>query len=218
MAVSATRVPAVDQPLRRAGADTAGIPDYQQDLIIGASLQVAPTGAVRLEQIVNIGTNRWSFKPEVGVSKAIGPWTLEMQAAATFFTDNNDFFGGSTRSQDPMYSLQGHVIYSFTLGHLVFARRDLLRRRPHEHRRRLQQRPAAELALWGDTGNPSGTANSVKLYASSGVSARTGNNFDLDRRGVAVPLGRRAVTRSHAPAAVDANRKIGAGGSSRELF
>ena len=46
----------------------------------------------------------------------MGPWTLEVQAAATFFTDNKDFFGGNTRSQYPIYSLKGHAIYGFSLG------------------------------------------------------------------------------------------------------
>ena len=50
------------------------------------------------------------------MSKAVGPWTLEVQAAATFFTDNEDFYGGKTRSQDPIYQLQGHLIYGFRSG------------------------------------------------------------------------------------------------------
>ncbi len=74
--------------------------DWEQDLIIGASFRVvAPWGQYDDTKLVNIGTNRWSFKPEVGLSKAIGPWTLEGTAAATFYTDNNDFFGGKTLSQ-----------------------------------------------------------------------------------------------------------------------
>jgi hypothetical protein len=77
--------------------------DYKQDLIIGASLQVSvPSGQYDDTRLVNIGTNRWSFRPEVGVSKALGPWTLEVAGAATFFTDNNDFFGGNTRSEAPV--------------------------------------------------------------------------------------------------------------------
>jgi len=62
--------------------------DYRQDLIIGASLQVsASTGQYDDTKLVNIGTNRWSFKSEVGVSKAVGPWTLEFAAAATLYYD-----------------------------------------------------------------------------------------------------------------------------------
>src|SRR3954462_2240118 len=90
---------------------------YKQDLIIGASLQVSPPlGQYDDTRLINLGTNRWSFKPEIAISKARGPWTLEVAAAATLYTTNNDFFGGTTRSQDPLYSLQGHAIYGFHSG------------------------------------------------------------------------------------------------------
>ena len=76
---------------------------YRQDLIIGASLQVSlPFGQYDPERLVNIGTNRWAFKPEIGISKAWGPVTLDLAAAATLFTTNTDFFGGKTREQDPV--------------------------------------------------------------------------------------------------------------------
>ena len=129
-------------------------------------------------KLVNIGTHRWSFKPELGISKAVGQWTLEFQAAATFFTDNDDFYGGKTRSQDPLYSLQGHLI-TVSLGDLGFGRWHVLRRRPHDRRWRAEQRPAAELALGATLALPVDRLNSIKFYASSGVSARTGNNYDL---------------------------------------
>ncbi len=152
---------------------------WKQDLIVGASLQVSPPwNQYDASRIVNIGTERWSIKPEIGISKAVGPWTLEMQAAATFFTDNENFYGGKTRSQDPLYSLQGHVIYGFRSGKWIsldgtyFAGGrttvdDVLSND-------LQQnwRLGATLAI------PVNRLNSIKFYASSGVSARTGNNYD----------------------------------------
>ncbi len=153
---------------------------YEQDLIIGASLQVSvPLGQYDSSRLVNIGTNRWSFKPELGVSKALGRWTLEAAAAATFYTDNEDFFGGQTRSQDPLYSLRGHLIYSFRNG--VWASLDATyfaggrTTLDGARSRDLQQnwRAGGTLAF------PVDLKNSVKLYASSGVFARTGNSFDL---------------------------------------
>jgi len=88
--------------------------DYRQDLIIGASLQVTvPVGQYDADKLLNTGTNRWSIKPEIGISKALGPLTLELAAGATFYTDNDDFFDGKTRAQDPLYSVQGHAIYNF---------------------------------------------------------------------------------------------------------
>jgi hypothetical protein len=102
------------------GAPALVLPEfksYEQDLIVGASLQVSvPAGQYDDTKLVNIGTHRWFFKPELGVSKALGPWTLEFTAAAALFTDNNDFFNGNTRSQDPLYSFQGHAIYNFSSG------------------------------------------------------------------------------------------------------
>lgn len=154
--------------------------NYEQDLIVGASLQVSmPSGQYDNNRVVNIGTNRWSFKPEVGISQAIGPWTLESQAAATFFTDNRDFFGGNTRSQDPVYSLQGHVIYGSRNG--VWGSLDVtcftggrttLNGVEGDD---LQQ----NLRVGGTLAFPVDINNSVKLYASKGVSARTDNNYDL---------------------------------------
>ncbi len=154
--------------------------DYKQDLIIGASLQVSmPSGQYDDSRLVNIGTNRWSFKPEVGVSKAVGPLTLEVAAAANLYTDNNDFFGGNTRSQDPLYLIQGHVIYSFRRG--IWASLDGTYLTggsttiSGERRDDLQQ----NWRVGGTLAFPVNARNSIKLYASSGVSARTGNNYDL---------------------------------------
>jgi hypothetical protein len=154
--------------------------DYQQDLIIGASLQVsAPTGQYDPSRLVNIGTNRWSFKAEVGLSKALGPWTLEFAAAATLYTDNNDFFNGTTRSQDALYTMQGHAIYSFRSG--IWASLDATYFKggrttiSGERNNDLQQ----NWRVGGTVAIPVDARNSLKLYASSGVSARTGNNYDL---------------------------------------
>jgi hypothetical protein len=154
--------------------------DYEQDLIVGASLQVSvPSGQYDDSRLVNIGTNRWSFKPEIGMSQAMGPWTLELQAAATFFTDNNNFFGGNTRAQDPIYSLQGHAIYGFRSGiwasldatYFTGGRTMLNGVQSND----LQQ----NWRLGGTLAFPVDVHNSVKLYVSSGVSARTDNNYDL---------------------------------------
>jgi hypothetical protein len=153
---------------------------YRQDLIAGASLQVSPPlGQYDASRIVNLGTNRWTFKPELGVSKTEGPWTLEAKAAATLFTDNRDFNGGKVRSQDPIYSFSGHAIYNFSSGiwascdatYFAGGRTTIEGAQAND----LQQnwRAGATLAI------PVDRLNSLKLYASRGLSARTGNSFDL---------------------------------------
>lgn len=153
---------------------------YEQDLIIGGSLRVTvPASQYDSTKVVNIGTNRWSFKPEFGMSKAVGPWTFEVTGAATLFTDNDDFFNGQTRKQDAVYSVQGHAIRNFPYG--IWGAVDAT-------------------YYWGGQayvdGEPSGEPfknwrygatlvlpidrnNSIKGYASNGISARTGANYKL---------------------------------------
>jgi len=81
---------------------------------LGASLTLsAPTGEYHPDKLVNVGTNRWAFKPELGLSHPRGPWTFEATIGAWFFEDNDDFFGGRHREQDPLASIQGHVNYTF---------------------------------------------------------------------------------------------------------
>jgi hypothetical protein len=154
--------------------------NYKQDLIIGASLQVsAPTGQYDESRVVNIGTNRWSFKPEAGVSKTLGPMTLEVAAATTLYTDNENFYGGNTRSQDPIYSVQGHAIYSFRSGiwasidatYFTGGRTTVNGTRNDD----LQE----NWRMGGTLAFPVNARNSIKLYASQGVSSRTGNDYDL---------------------------------------
>jgi hypothetical protein len=154
--------------------------NYRQDVIVGMSLQVgAPWGQYDPARLVNIGNNRWLFKPELGVSKALGAWTLEGKLAAAAFTDNDDFFGGKRRSQDPIYSMQGNAIYSFAGG--VWASLDATYYAGG--RTTLDGVRGADLQqnwrVGGTLAFPVDARNSVKLYASSGVFARTGNNFDL---------------------------------------
>jgi hypothetical protein len=153
---------------------------YEQDLIVGASVQVSvPAGQYDDTKVVNIGAHRWSFKPEIGISKALGQWTLEGTAAVTIFTTNNDFFNGNQRSQDPLYSLQAHAIYNFPYGiwgsldatYFAGGRTTLNGTLNSD----LQQnwRAGATLAF------PVDVQNSIKLYANTGLSARTGNSYDL---------------------------------------
>jgi hypothetical protein len=153
---------------------------YRQDLIVGASLQVSvPWGQYDGERLINIGGHRWWFKPGLGVSKASGPWTLEAQAAATFFTENHDFFGGNNRAQKPIYSIQGHAIYAFESGIWTSLDGTYFAGGRSTFNGELSNDLQSNWRVGGTLALPVDVYNSIKLYASSGVSARTGNNFDL---------------------------------------
>ena len=95
----------------------SGFKDYKQKLVVGASLQMfMPLSQYDPDRLVNIGTNRFTFKPEMGISKTFGHLYLELAGGAAFYTVNHEFYQGKTRSQNPIGSIQGHVVYSFKQG------------------------------------------------------------------------------------------------------
>ena len=87
------------------------------ETLVGAALIVnLPTGDYSNDQLINLGSNRFTFRPQLGIVHQRGYWTYEVSAAAWIFTDNNDFWKGSEREQDPFYTIQGHLIYTFRPG------------------------------------------------------------------------------------------------------
>jgi hypothetical protein len=81
---------------------------------VGAGLTVVmPSGEYRPDKLINLGSNRWAFKPELGLYQPLGPWAVELSAGSWFFTDNEAFFGGAHREQDPLYTSQLHLSYTF---------------------------------------------------------------------------------------------------------
>lgn len=151
---------------------------YRQDFIVGATLEVSPPlGQYDSEKLLNIGTNRWMVKPELGVSKALGSFTLEMSAAVTVFTPNNDFLGGKTLDQAPLYSLQGHLVHEFRNG--LWAALDATyyvggRTKIDGERGETEEHVRLGLTVT----LPVNRYNSIKLYGSTGVYSRTGSDFD----------------------------------------
>jgi hypothetical protein len=90
---------------------------YKEGMIIGASiLIVAPLGQYDPSKLINLGANRWVFRPRLGFSGRLRRWTLEAMADAFFFTDNDEAYGGTVFHQDPLFSLQTNVIYTFRKG------------------------------------------------------------------------------------------------------
>ena len=152
--------------------------NYRQDLIIGVSLQVsAPLGQYDSRKLLNLGNNRWSFRPELGISKAWGPWTVEVAPSIIFFSDNNDFYNGNTFAQAPIYVVQGHIIYSFPSGIWValdgtyFTGGRTKLNGVSGDNEQTNTRAGLTLAL------PVDRHNSIKLKASTGISTRTGSKF-----------------------------------------
>lgn len=92
---------------------------WQQKTIVGASLKVVvPTGQYDPTKLINNGSNRWAFKPELGYSRRLGHWVLDASGAVWFFTPNhafwsrNEFFPGTrSQTQAPIGAFEGHLSY-----------------------------------------------------------------------------------------------------------
>jgi hypothetical protein len=85
------------------------------DTIVGVSMSVVPPlGQYYPQKLINLGANRWAFKPEVGISHTIGNWTIDGYGGVWLFTTNDEFYtGASTRTQRPVTTLQAHASYTF---------------------------------------------------------------------------------------------------------
>jgi hypothetical protein len=92
---------------------------WQQKLLIGTSIKVIPrAGQYDGTKLINLGSNRWAFKPEVGLSRRWGHWLLDTYGGAWFYTANPKFFsenavssGINRQTQSPMGSFEGHFSY-----------------------------------------------------------------------------------------------------------
>jgi len=85
--------------------------EYRPKTIVGASLTVtAPSGQYDPNVLINIGTNRWAFKPEIGVSRFFRKWEFEAAFGVWLYTKNADFYGNTFRTQAPLGSIQSHVV------------------------------------------------------------------------------------------------------------
>ena len=65
------------------------------------------------DKLVNLGNNRWAFRPEFGGARRFGRWNIDGSLGVWFFDDNDAFLGDKERSQDPIPTLQGTLSYTF---------------------------------------------------------------------------------------------------------
>lgn len=157
----------------------AEYPAYKQDLVIGASVQVAPPwGQYDASRAINLGTNRWSIKPDVGFSKAFAPFTIDLTAGVTLFSRNDDYFGGQAVDQAPLYSAQTNLSYDFGRGIWASLGATFYRggRTTVNDARKDDALNNSRVGL--TVAVPIDRYYTVKFNASSGISTRTGTNFD----------------------------------------
>lgn len=103
------------------GAPALKLPDYvkhkksfQMYGILGAGI---PIGTYDSDRLINLGTNRWTFRTGIGLVMPFGAnlaTALESANSVFFFTDNTDLMLADERSQDPLFVSENHLTHNFT--------------------------------------------------------------------------------------------------------
>lgn len=151
---------------------------FRSKTIIGATMRVSiPLGQYNSDDLINLGSNRWTFSPQVGVSHVAGRFLLEVYASAWFFTDNSEFLGTSTLSQKPLFAFQAHAGYRFRPGFWIAASSR-------------QSLGGATMINGGDRLSPEannrvgvtmayrfGLSHSLRLAFTTGLTATAGNDY-----------------------------------------
>ena len=89
----------------------------ESETIVGMGLVVQlPTGQYFNDKLINLGNNRFTFRPQFGVVHNWDKWSAELTTAASFFTENDEFFKGNGLEQDPLYTADANLIYTFRPG------------------------------------------------------------------------------------------------------
>ncbi len=155
--------------------------------VLGVSLKaLAPTGKYDPTLLINVGTNRWAFKPELGYTRRVGAVTVDAYAGVWFFTTNSEFFAGgaaaplNTRTQAPIGALEFHVSYDvkprlWISADINYWRGGRTSVNGIESRNSLQANSRV-----GVTGSvPLTRRQSVKVSYSEGMIVRIGGNFRI---------------------------------------
>jgi hypothetical protein len=170
------------------GAPALQVPEYmkraavmkKRETIIGTSLSVnLPIGQYYNTRLINLGTNRFAFKPELAISQPIAKkWLMDMYAGVWLFTNNNQFFPGEAqRKQEPMCALQFHLSYNLSLKAWVAINATFYSGGNTSVNGIANKDRQNNLRLGGTIVVPTGKFSSLKIAASSGAIVAFGADF-----------------------------------------
>lgn len=165
------------------GAPALGLQEFMKApkrTIVGLSMNVvAPTGQFFSDKLINLGTNRWSFRPELALSQPMGKrWLVDVYAGVWFFTNNYSFYpGNSLRTQQPMGAFQAHISYNITPRFWVALNTTYYVGGTSSVNELFNDDRQANARIGLTTVMPVGKRNSLKLSASTGAVVRIGQDF-----------------------------------------
>jgi hypothetical protein len=160
-----------------APADFARAP---RGTVVSAGVTVVPPwGDYDPTSPVNLGYNRWAVKPEVGVLRPFGPWTVEGTVGAWLYSRNSGQYPGTAhKRQEPLLSAQAHVSYTWpsrvwlAVDATSFAGGDTRINGVANPDHQDNSRVGLTLSI------PFAGRHSLKLTYSEGATTRRGNDFE----------------------------------------
>lgn len=146
---------------------------------LGVAFKVKPPlGYYDSSQLINLGSNRWSFQFKAASSYAVTEkFILELHLESWVFAANNSFYNGNTLKQEPLFSAQLHAAYVFnpklwisaSIGQIAFGETLL---------NGVEQKNHQKNSRYGFTlSYKVGKQSSLKAVLTNGLYTASGSNF-----------------------------------------
>ena len=157
-----------------------GFQAYRQKTILGVNVQVyLPLGQYFPDRLINLSSNRFTIKPQIGVSHRYEKWFLEAYASMWFFTINKDFYGGNELKQNTIYTLKIHVIRSLPKGIWLAANAGYANGGIANVNGAERESHISTFRLGGTVSVPLGLHHSIKLFGFATIRMDKGSDFSL---------------------------------------
>ena len=151
---------------------------FKEEFVLGTSIVISvPTGLYYDDKLINLGSNRWGFKPEVGMSYNKGPFFFELFTGIWMFTKNSEYLKTNSVTQDPLFALQFNVSYFFPSKIWFAVNSTYVTGGETKVNGIVQNNLQKNFNLGLTLSVPINNNNSIKANFSSGVATRAGGDF-----------------------------------------
>ena len=152
---------------------------FQEHTVFGASVVISvPVGQYFPSKLINLGANRWGFKPELGVSHREGRLFYEIYTGVWMYTENTDFFKSYVQKESVLFTLQAHIDYTFQHGKYVALNGGLARGGETSLNGMEQNDDDRNWRLGATFSTPIfNNHQSVKAMINTGIETRAGQNY-----------------------------------------
>jgi len=86
---------------------------HQTYTTVGAAIAVImPLGKYDPEYLINLGDNRWTYRPQLGILHQREKIQVELTGSVFLYGDNDNYFRGNLLKRDPLWFIQSHLVYT----------------------------------------------------------------------------------------------------------